>query len=134
MAIIKKHGSCDGALEESPLRLFSINSVFEPTRVLLYPRHFNYGRSIDDIRKVFGQYLLLEGAVTMEQLREALQLMEREHRVLGQLAVEEKLLTAEQANEINQEQLNRDLPFGKLAIEQGLALEEQVQALVKNPE
>ena len=70
--------------------------------------------------KFFGQYLLLEGAVTMEQLREALQLMEREHKVLGQLAVDEKLLTAEQANEINQEQLNRDLPFGKLAIEQGL--------------
>ena len=75
--------------------------------------------------------LALEGAVSMEQLREALQLMEREHRVLGQLAVDEKLLTAEQANEINQEQLNRDLPFGKLAIEQGLLNEEQVQSLVK---
>lgn len=82
--------------------------------------------------KFFGQYLLLEGAVTMEQLREALTLMEREHKVLGQLAVEEKLLTQEQANEINQEQLNRDLPFGKLAIEQGLLTEEQVQELVKS--
>ena len=81
--------------------------------------------------KFFGQYLLLEGAVSMDQLREALQLMENEHRVLGQLAVDEKLLTADQANEINQEQMNRDLPFGKLAIEQGLLNEEQVQALIK---
>ena len=49
--------------------------------------------------KFFGQYLLLEGAVTMDQLREALQLMEREHKVLGQLAVEQKLLTLELAPE-----------------------------------
>ena len=81
--------------------------------------------------KFFGQYLLLEGAVSMEQLREALQLMEREHRVLGELAVQEKLLTRDQANEINQEQLNRDLPFGKLAVEQGLLSEEQVQILIR---
>ena len=64
--------------------------------------------------KFFGQYLLLEGAVTADQLRSALELMEREHRMLGELAVEAGLLSAEDAGTINREQLNRDLPFGNV--------------------
>ncbi|MBT6492190.1 MAG: chemotaxis protein CheX, partial [Deltaproteobacteria bacterium] len=70
--------------------------------------------------KFFGQYLLLEGAVSAEQLRSALELMEREHRMLGELAVEAGILSAEDAGTINREQLNRDLPFGMLAVEKGM--------------
>ena len=81
--------------------------------------------------KFFGQYLLLEGAVTADQLRSALELMEREHRMLGELAVEAGLLSAEDAGTINREQLNRDLPFGMLAVEKGLLSEAQVEDLLE---
>jgi hypothetical protein len=80
--------------------------------------------------KFFGQYLLLEGAVSAEQLRSALELMEREHRMLGELAVEAGILSAEDAGTINREQLNRDLPFGMLAVEKGMLTDKQVEQLL----
>jgi hypothetical protein len=81
--------------------------------------------------KFFGQFLLLEEAVSVDQLREALQLMESEHKVLGELAVENNLITAEQAGDINRAQLTRDLPFGMLAVEKGLLTEKQVEDLLQ---
>ena len=81
--------------------------------------------------KFFGQFLLLEEAVSVDQLREALQLMEAEHKVLGELAVENGLLTQEQAGDINRAQLTRDLPFGMLAVEKGLLSEKQVEDLLQ---
>lgn len=80
--------------------------------------------------KFFGQYLLLDGAVTVEQLRSALELMETEHKMLGELAVESGFITLEDAGEINREQLNRDLPFGMLAVERKLLTEDQVEELL----
>jgi len=80
--------------------------------------------------KFFGQFLLLEEAVSVDQLREALQLMESEHKVLGELAVESGLLSEEQAGDINRAQLTRDLPFGMLAVEKGLLSEKQVEELL----
>ena len=68
----------------------------------------------------FGQFLIQEQAITVEQLREALDLMNRQNLMLGQLAVEEKFLSESQANQINREQRYTDRPFGSIAISQNL--------------
>ena len=68
----------------------------------------------------FGQFLVKEGAITVEQLREALDLMASENLRLGQVAVEQGLLSESEANDINREQRYTDKPFGSIAVKLGL--------------
>jgi len=79
----------------------------------------------------FGQFLIQEQAITVEQLREALDLMNRQNLMLGQLAVEENFLSESQANQINREQRYTDRPFGSIAISQNLLDSTQVKRLLE---
>ena len=79
----------------------------------------------------FGQYLIQEKVITVEQLREALELMNKQNLMLGQLAVEEKYLTESEANQINREQRYTDRPFGSIAISQDLLDDDQVKRLLE---
>ena len=45
----------------------------------------------------FGQFLVKEGAITVDQLRTALDLMARENLKLGQIAVEQDLVKRERS-------------------------------------
>ena len=81
--------------------------------------------------KIFGQYLIEQGVVDSEQVRAALELMERENRSLGELATAEGILTVQDADKVNAEQRHRDCPFGELAIEMGLISEAQIDGLVR---
>jgi hypothetical protein len=80
--------------------------------------------------KIFGQYLIEQGVIDSEQVRAALDLMDRENRSLGELATAEGILTAQDADKVNAEQRHRDCPFGVLAIEMGLLTESQIDRLV----
>ena len=81
--------------------------------------------------KIFGQYLIEQGEIDAEQVRAALDMMDRENRSLGELATDEGILTAQDADKVNAEQRHRDCPFGGLAIEMGLLSEGQVDHLVR---
>jgi len=80
--------------------------------------------------KFFGQFLIEQGAVNSDQIRAALQLMEKENRSLGTLAEAGGILTAGEAAKVNAQQRHCDLPFGELAVEMGLLSEEQVDYLL----
>jgi len=80
--------------------------------------------------KFFGQYLIEQGVVDSDQIRDALQLMDEENRSLGALAEAGGILTAEEAAKVNAQQRHCDIPFGELAVEMGLLSEEQVDYLV----
>jgi len=79
----------------------------------------------------FGQFLVKEGAITVEALREALDLMGTENLRLGQVAVEQGLLSESEANDINREQRYTDKPFGSIAVKLGLITEVQLRDLLK---
>ena len=79
----------------------------------------------------FGQFLVKEGAITVDQLRTALDLMARENLKLGQIAVEQGLLSESEANEINREQRYSDKPFGAIAVKLGLMSEVQLKEVLK---
>jgi len=79
----------------------------------------------------FGQFLVKEGAITVDQLRTALDLMARENLRLGQIAVEQRLLSESEANEINREQRYSDKPFGSIAVKLGLMSEVQLKEVLK---
>lgn len=79
----------------------------------------------------FGQFLVKEGAITVEQLRSALDLMARENLRLGQISVEHGLLSESEANEINREQRYSDKPFGAIAVKLGLMSEIQLKEVLK---
>ena len=81
--------------------------------------------------KIFGQYLIEQGEIDSEQVRAALELMERENRSLGELATAEGILTVQDADKVNAEQRHRDCPFGELAIEMGLLSEAQIDRLIR---
>jgi len=81
--------------------------------------------------KFFGQYLIERGEVSAEQVRAALDLMDKENRSIGELAVEGRLISKADADKVNAEQRHRDMPFGELAAEMGLLSEEQIDNLVQ---
>ena len=81
--------------------------------------------------KFFGQFLVLEGAITAGELRSAVDLSESENMLIGELATEAKLISEEQALELNRQQLRKDKPFGELAIAEGLLTEDQLNGLLK---
>ncbi|MEE2961706.1 MAG: hypothetical protein VYA34_13255 [Myxococcota bacterium] len=79
----------------------------------------------------FGQYLLREGVIDVEQLRLALELMDRENLRLGQVAIEAGFLTESQATDVNREQTSTDKPFGAICVSHGLISEVQLRDLLK---
>ena len=80
----------------------------------------------------FSQFLLLEGAISEDQLQQAIAAANVSHSTLGQLAVAAGYMTEEQANELNQEQLKQDKRFGDLATERGYLSDNQLGEIVTN--
>jgi hypothetical protein len=80
--------------------------------------------------KFFGQFLIEQGAIDSDQIRDALELMDDENRNLGELAEAGGILTAEEAAKVNAQQRYSDIPFGELAVGMGLLSQEQVDYLV----
>ena len=69
--------------------------------------------------------------ISVEQLRDALDMMSRENLLLGQLAVEEGFLSESQANTINREQRYSDKPFGAIGVQMGLLTNPQLEQLLE---
>jgi CheY-specific phosphatase CheX len=80
--------------------------------------------------KFFGQFLIERDEIDPVQLREALDLMDRENRSLGELAVEQGMMSDQDGSKVNAEQRHCDRPFGELAVELGILTEEQLDSLV----
>ncbi len=78
----------------------------------------------------FGNYLLKNGLVTAEQLREVLALQDTVRVKLGILAIDAGFMTAEQVERTNQLQAQVDKRFGEIAIEEGYMTEEQLSELL----
>jgi len=64
--------------------------------------------------KFFGQVLLEQGEIDELQLRQALDLMERENRTIGELAVSAGFASEAEGRRVNGEQRRLDLSFGEL--------------------
>ena len=79
----------------------------------------------------FGQFLVRTKVISVEQLRDALDMMSRENLLLGQLAVEEGYLSESQANTINREQRYSDKPFGAIGVQMGLLTTVQLDQLLE---
>ena len=79
----------------------------------------------------FGQFLVRTKVISVEQLRDALDMMSRENLLLGQLAVEEGFLSESQANTINREQRYSDKPFGAIGVQMGLLTNQQLEQLLE---
>ena len=80
--------------------------------------------------KFFGQFLLEEGEVDADHVREAVRLMKRTNQTLGRLAVESGFLCEQDTVRINKAQLRTDRPFGELAVELGVLRSEQLDELI----
>ncbi|HWB73949.1 MAG TPA: hypothetical protein VG755_03315 [Nannocystaceae bacterium] len=70
--------------------------------------------------RLFGQWLIDQGAITQSDLREALALMRAVNSSIGELAVANGLVTAAQAEEINELQRHVDGRWGEIAIALGV--------------
>jgi CheY-specific phosphatase CheX len=70
--------------------------------------------------KFFGQFLIEEGEVDAADVREALELMERENATIGEIARVQGYMSQEDIERVHGAQRSRDLPFGDLAVEMGL--------------
>jgi len=81
-------------------------------------------------RDMFGQYLLIEGVVTKQELEKANSIIEQSHQTIGLLAIEAGYMRPTEAQALNQEQQKRDMPFGRLAVEQGILSDNQLQELL----
>jgi len=80
--------------------------------------------------KFFGQFLIERDEIDLVQLREALDLMDRENRSLGELAVDQGMMSEQEAAKVNAQQRHCDRPFGELGVELGMLNEEQLDGLV----
>ncbi|MGD2079991.1 MAG: chemotaxis protein CheX [Nitrospirota bacterium] len=80
--------------------------------------------------KFFGQYLLERGAISPEQLIEAVDFQETANLLFGDYAVSKGYLTREQASRINTEQKTTDALFGEIALETGLLSRDQINEIL----
>ncbi|MCD6595789.1 response regulator [bacterium] len=80
--------------------------------------------------KFFGQFLLENGAITTEQLKNALQYQQKLTVKIGELAVNKGILEQKDAKFINLEQRRTDKLFGELAVELGFLTQEQLNKLI----
>lgn len=81
--------------------------------------------------RIFGEYLLNEGAINKAQLDECNQNAQNARARLGTIAVAEQMITQAQADELNFLQSTTDKRFGDLAVEKGYLTDEQVGRLLK---
>jgi hypothetical protein len=80
--------------------------------------------------KFFGQFLIERGEIDSNQLREALDLMERENSTLGELAVAAGFASEADCRRVNGEQRRLDRPFGELAREMGVLNSVELEELL----
>ena len=80
--------------------------------------------------KFFGQFLLERGAISGEQLVEAVRMQTDTNARLGRIAIQRKLLTSGQVRTISKLQRTVDQRFGEIAVAQGLLNHDQRQALL----
>lgn len=80
--------------------------------------------------KFFGQYLLEQGAITPEQLIEAVDFQESANLMFGDYAVSKGYLTRDQVSRINAEQKKTDSLFGEIALKTGLLSQDQINEIL----
>lgn len=80
--------------------------------------------------RFFGQYLLEKGALTREQLLEALAKQRSKVEKIGELAVRHGYLKEADVEKIRNEQQRTDLFFGQLAVKLGYLTDAQVGELL----
>lgn len=83
------------------------------------------------VEYIIGDYLLKEDRITREQLKEAVERMDKVRVKLGLIAVAEGMMTKEQADEVNRLQAVMDKRFGDIAVERGYLTDEQIGNLLK---
>lgn len=79
----------------------------------------------------FGNYLLNKGAITREQLLDALEKQSTTHMKLGALAIHEGYMTASEVEQVFILQTHEDKRFGQLAVENGYLSQEQIDDLLQ---
>jgi len=80
--------------------------------------------------KFFGQFLIEQGEIDELQLRQALNLMERENRSIGELAVIAGFASEAEARRVHGEQRRLDLPMGELAVRMGVLNSVELEELL----
>lgn len=80
----------------------------------------------------FGNYLLSRGAITGEQLIQAMQKKSASRMRLGTLAMHAGYMTAHEVEQVVAMQTQQDARFGELAVREGYLTEEQVTELLKS--
>lgn len=78
----------------------------------------------------FGEYLVQTGAVTAEQLSEAISRQRESNDLLGYLAIEHGMLSEGQLQSLLAEQVDRQEKLGVLAVENGLISAGQLDELL----
>ncbi|MBT6177387.1 MAG: hypothetical protein HOI23_09060 [Deltaproteobacteria bacterium] len=81
--------------------------------------------------KFFGQFLIQKGEISVDQLREALDLMESRNRSFCDMAVEKGLLTVEQSETLKSLESNTPTTASQAAAEEGFLTTEQVSDVLK---
>lgn len=81
--------------------------------------------------QLFGEYLVTEGVMTEEQLREVLIEQVTTKVRLGTIAIEKGYMTEHETEEVNQLQKQQDRRFGDIAIERGYLSEREVNELLE---
>lgn len=76
--------------------------------------------------KFFGQYLLEKGAITKEQLLDAVAFQEEQNIKFGVYALKKGYISKEQLENVLKEQKNSDMKFGEIAIKFRYLSPEQV--------
>jgi len=84
--------------------------------------------------KFFGQFLIEQGEVDAQHLRQAIEWMSTQNVDLGTLAVRHGLLTPEDTRRVHREQRRQDAPFGEIAVQLGLLAPAQVEQLLREQE
>ena len=84
----------------------------------------------------FGSYLLNKGAVTAEQLTQAISKLADTHIKLGTLAMHKGYMTASEVDEVCFLQTREDKRFGEIALEHSYLFEDQLEDLLlaQNPD
>ena len=83
------------------------------------------------VEHIFGNYLVDNGKITEEQLKQAIEKQNSVRVKLGLIAVEEGLLTVDESDEINRLQTVMDQRFGDIAVSMGYLSADQVEKLLK---
>ncbi len=80
--------------------------------------------------KFFGNFLLNQGVLTAEQVKNVLDLMDRTKVRVGTMAIKRGLLTGDQVTEIVHLQKQKDMRFGEIAVDLGYLKKEQIEELL----